>query len=50
VGRLDELDLSIKLSRSEEAPRLEAAQERLLELRGLLRLRHLRLDPLEVLL
>jgi polyphosphate kinase 2 (PPK2 family) len=33
VGRLDELDLSLKVSRSEEASRLEAAQERLLELR-----------------
>jgi polyphosphate kinase 2 (PPK2 family) len=33
VGRLDELDLSLKLSRSEEARRLKAAQERLLELR-----------------
>jgi hypothetical protein len=30
VGRLDELDLSQKLSRAEEAKRLEAAQERLL--------------------
>jgi polyphosphate kinase 2 (PPK2 family) len=33
VGRLDELDLSLKLSRKEEARRLEAAQERLLALR-----------------
>jgi polyphosphate kinase 2 (PPK2 family) len=33
VGRLDELDLSLKVSRSEEARRLEVAQERLLELR-----------------
>jgi AMP-polyphosphate phosphotransferase len=33
VGRLDELDLSQKLSRAEEAKRLEAAQERLLALR-----------------
>jgi len=33
MGRLDELDLSLKLSRKEEAERLEAAQRRLLELR-----------------
>jgi polyphosphate kinase 2 (PPK2 family) len=33
MGRLDELDLSLKLSREEEALRLEAAQERLLALR-----------------
>jgi polyphosphate kinase 2 (PPK2 family) len=33
VARLDELDLSQKLSRAEEAKRLEAAQERLLALR-----------------
>jgi AMP-polyphosphate phosphotransferase len=33
VGRLDELDLSQKLSRAEEEQRLEAAQERLLALR-----------------
>jgi AMP-polyphosphate phosphotransferase len=33
VGVLDELDLSLKLSREEEAERLEAAQKRLLELR-----------------
>ena len=33
VGRLDKLDLSLKLSREEEAERLEAAQVRLLELR-----------------
>jgi polyphosphate kinase 2 (PPK2 family) len=33
MGRLDELDLLLKLSREEEAARLEAAQERLLELR-----------------
>ena len=33
MGRLDELDLSLKVSRSEEARRLEVAQERLLELR-----------------
>ena len=36
MGRLDELDLSLRLSRAEEAERLEAAQERLLELRLLL--------------
>src|SRR5438874_228059 len=36
MGRLDELDLGLRLSRSEEAERLEAAQERLLELRLLL--------------
>jgi polyphosphate kinase 2 (PPK2 family) len=36
VGALDELDLSLKLSREEEAERLEAAQNRLLELRLLL--------------
>jgi polyphosphate kinase 2 (PPK2 family) len=33
MGRLDQLDLSLKLSREEEAERLEAAQERLLALR-----------------
>jgi polyphosphate kinase 2 (PPK2 family) len=33
VGRLDELDLSKRLSKQEEAERLEAAQQRLLELR-----------------
>ena len=33
MGRLDELDLSLKLSKAEEAERLEAAQERLLKLR-----------------
>jgi len=33
VGRLDDLDLSLKLSRDEEAKRLEAAQQRLLALR-----------------
>src|SRR5690348_6897164 len=33
MGRLDELDLSLKLSASEEAERLEAAQQRILELR-----------------
>src|SRR5262245_54726518 len=33
MGRLDELDLSLKLSRQEEAERLAAAQERLLALR-----------------
>jgi AMP-polyphosphate phosphotransferase len=33
VGALDELDLSLKLSREEEAERLEAAQHRLLGLR-----------------
>jgi polyphosphate kinase 2 (PPK2 family) len=33
MGRLDELDLSLKLSREEEAQRLEAAQEHLLALR-----------------
>jgi polyphosphate kinase 2 (PPK2 family) len=33
MGRLDELDLSLKLSRQEEAERLEAAQNRLLDLR-----------------
>jgi AMP-polyphosphate phosphotransferase len=33
VGALDELDLSLKLSREEEAERLEAAQHRLLALR-----------------
>jgi len=33
VGRLDDLDLSMKLSREEEARRLEAAQQRLLALR-----------------
>jgi polyphosphate kinase 2 (PPK2 family) len=33
MGRLDELDLTLKLSRAEEAKRLEAAQRRLLALR-----------------
>jgi AMP-polyphosphate phosphotransferase len=33
VGRLDKLDLSLKLSRDEEAKRIEAAQQRLLALR-----------------
>lgn len=33
MGRLDELDLSLKLSREEEAERIEAAQRRLLQLR-----------------
>jgi polyphosphate kinase 2 (PPK2 family) len=33
MGRLDELDLSRKLSKTEEAERLAAAQQRLLELR-----------------
>ena len=33
MGRLDELDLSSKLSRKEQDERLEAAQQRLLELR-----------------
>jgi len=33
MGRLDQLDLSLKLSREEEAARLEAASNRLLELR-----------------
>ena len=33
MGRLNELDLSLKLSRKEEAARLEAASNRLLELR-----------------
>lgn len=33
MGRLDDLDLSLRLSREEEAERLEAAQERLLALR-----------------
>jgi len=33
VGRLDELDLSLSLSKKEEMERLEAAQERLIELR-----------------
>src|ERR687891_1521073 len=36
MGRLDELDLTLKLSREEEAKRLEAAQHRLLELRLIL--------------
>jgi polyphosphate kinase 2 (PPK2 family) len=36
MGRLDELDLSLRLSRSQEAERLEAAQRRLLELRLIL--------------
>jgi AMP-polyphosphate phosphotransferase len=33
VGRLDDLDLNLKLSREQEAQRLEAAQTRLLQLR-----------------
>src|SRR6476661_5917938 len=33
MGRLDDVDLSLKLSREEEAERLAAAQERLLALR-----------------
>ena len=33
MGRLDELDMSLKLSRKEESERLETAQERLLALR-----------------
>jgi polyphosphate kinase 2 (PPK2 family) len=33
VGRLDDLDLSLKLSRDDEARRIEAAQQRLLALR-----------------
>jgi polyphosphate kinase 2 (PPK2 family) len=33
MGRLDDLDLSLKLSKDEEAERLEAAQKRLLALR-----------------
>ena len=33
MGRLDQLDLSLKLSREEEASRLAAAQARMLELR-----------------
>jgi AMP-polyphosphate phosphotransferase len=33
MGRLDELDLTLKLSREEEAARMEAASNRLLELR-----------------
>ena len=33
MGRLDDLDVSLKLSREEEARRLEAAQQRLLALR-----------------
>ncbi len=33
MGRLDELDMSLRLSREEEAARLEAASNRLLELR-----------------
>ncbi|MFN8131956.1 MAG: UDP-galactose-lipid carrier transferase [Solirubrobacteraceae bacterium] len=33
MGRLDDLDLSLKLGRAQEAQRLEAAQTRLLELR-----------------
>jgi AMP-polyphosphate phosphotransferase len=36
VGVLDELDLTLRLSREEEAERLEAAQRRLLELRLIL--------------
>src|SRR3954454_18134117 len=33
MGRLDELDLNLKLSREEEAEKLDAAQPRLLQLR-----------------
>jgi AMP-polyphosphate phosphotransferase len=33
LGRLDELDLKLRLSADEEATRLAAAQERLLQLR-----------------
>ncbi|HEV8166888.1 MAG TPA: UDP-galactose-lipid carrier transferase, partial [Actinomycetota bacterium] len=33
MGRLDELDLTLKLSRDDEASRVAAAQTRLLELR-----------------
>jgi len=33
MGRLDQLDLSLKLSKSEESERLEAGQERMAELR-----------------
>ena len=33
MGRLDELDLSLKLSKKEEAERLEAAQKRMGALR-----------------
>jgi AMP-polyphosphate phosphotransferase len=33
MGRLDDLDLTLKLSKDEEAKRIETAQERLLELR-----------------
>jgi hypothetical protein len=33
MGRLDELDLSLKLSRKKEARRLTVAQARLLQLR-----------------
>jgi hypothetical protein len=33
VGRLDQLDLSLSLSKKEYGPRLEAAQERLVALR-----------------
>ena len=36
VGRLDQLDLSLKLSREQEAQRLAAAQQRLLQLRLML--------------
>jgi polyphosphate kinase 2 (PPK2 family) len=36
MGRLDELDLSVSLNRRDEARRLEAAQQRLLELRLIL--------------
>jgi polyphosphate kinase 2 (PPK2 family) len=36
MGRLDELDLSLKLSREEEAERLAAGQQRLLQLRLML--------------
>src|SRR5205823_11103846 len=36
MGRLDELDLSLKLSRADEAQRLNDAQARLLQLRLLL--------------
>ncbi|MBA2326159.1 MAG: UDP-galactose-lipid carrier transferase, partial [Actinobacteria bacterium] len=32
MGRLDDVDLSLKLSREEEAERLETAQLRLLQL------------------
>jgi hypothetical protein len=36
MGRLDELDPSVSLNRRDEARRLEAAQQRLLELRLIL--------------